>query len=502
MTGEIENPGGSRTKKGLVGLFGATEPPRGQHAATDAASPFDPGKWMIAALVLLVVISDILFWRQQLGLSLVLFGWALFAGVCVIRRKPPNVRTLGFLIATSLPVIEYVQPLSMFFFGVGLLGSIVLHHSPPTTNPRDIAAKTATLLARIPIAFISDTRRALASKRRARRKSSLSELLRDWGLPIGGTLILLVLLTEANPILSDWLLRLANIDVSWEEQFLRSLLWVGTALVAWPLITEPPSASATLAPNVTLPTWGSATLNEASVLRSLLLFNVILAVQTSLDVLVLIGSGQLPDGVTFSEYARGGAYPLLAATLLGGIFALMARRFVEGHRGLASLLYLWLFQNIFMSLACLYRLSMYVDAYGLAFMRVYAMIWIVLVACGLALTGWQIFRRKPNLWLIVRAGAIAIGVLYVSAFVSFSDVIARHNLQRDVRIDWSFLINDLPPTAIPTVLENAIERGCPRWICDAALAAHQPIPNWRSWGLRRWRVDRRMDALDLSEMVE
>jgi hypothetical protein len=79
--------------------------------------------------------------------------------------------------------------------------------------------------------------------------------------------------------------------------------------------------------------------------RSLILFSAIFAVQTSLDVLYLIYGVDLPDGMTYAQYAHRGAYPLLVAALLAGWFVLIAFRpggLTECHTPTRCLVQLWI----------------------------------------------------------------------------------------------------------------------------------------------------------------
>jgi hypothetical protein len=61
-----------------------------------------------------------------------------------------------------------------------------------------------------------------------------------------------------------------------------------------------------------------------AILRSLVLFNLLFAVQTILDLIYLRGGVALPDGMTYATYAHRGAYPLMLTALLAAGFVLVA----------------------------------------------------------------------------------------------------------------------------------------------------------------------------------
>jgi hypothetical protein len=82
-------------------------------------------------------------------------------------------------------------------------------------------------------------------------------------------------------------------------------------------------------------------------------------------------------------------------------------------------------------------LHQYIQVYGLTYLRVDALIWMALVAAGLALTGWQVWRGRSNGWLVLRASALGLGVLYACCHVNFAAVIAETNLAQK-RASWDY----------------------------------------------------------------
>lgn len=133
----------------------------------------------------------------------------------------------------------------------------------PTRATRDLLAVSRTLQGQD---LASQTRR----------------LGRNWGLPIGGFLLLTALLAEANPILDAWLQGLGNLPFDPASWTGRALFLTGTALVAWPLLVAIPKATPSRDRGPQDP--AAFGLNAASVANALILFNAALAVQTLLDI--------------------------------------------------------------------------------------------------------------------------------------------------------------------------------------------------------------------------
>lgn len=438
-----------------------------------------PGKrHATGGLVILVALADILFLDHAPGVSLAVFALAV-AGVVwlLLGRRTGLVGPAILLILSVLPAVEYVQALSVAFLlggsTVALCWAVLGHRS---------GASCRRFLSQFPVLAI---RQAIAAIRNSqttvRADGALLRLLRDWGFPVGGALILASLMVSANPVLSDWMDRLWRFDLRLE----RVLFWLGAAVMIWPVLAvavQPGLLAPRAGPHRSrsLPGLG---LNAASVANALITFNLLLAVQTTMDVVFLWGNAALPDGMSHAEYAHRGAYPLLATALLAGVFALAARPFLAERKGLTGWMMLWLGQNVLLVVSSLMRLSLYVEAYGLTYLRVHAAIWMALVATGLCLTGWQILRGKSNRWMLMRSCALGLGVLYACCFVNFAALIARENLRHPQRYD-AYYVCQLGPMAAAEIAKSPRPAGC---------SARVPqISNWREWGFRADRVIRNL----------
>ncbi len=447
-------------------------------APVHAALAGPPGRAL--GLALLVALADLLFWDHAKGLSLALFAGAVFAAATVdIRPRARLIRPALLLILAALPVVEYLQPLSVAFLAVGLAGALVWARAEGGVEP--LAAAALRLARRVPfggVAALARTRVSLPATPRG--------FLRAWGLPLGGTLVFAALLIDANPVLA----RLVRLDFDPFRLVERALFWAGLALMLWPLIDRtPPDTRALPLPKVALPG-----LNAASALRALVMFNLVIGVQTVLDLTILAGGASLPEGMSHAEYAHRGAYPLLATALLAGAFALAARPFLPEHRLLKPLMLVWIGQNVALCLSALLRLDLYVGVYGLTYLRVHALIWMALVAAGLALTGWQVARGLPNRWLMTRSAALGLGTLYLCAFVNFAGIIAAHNLAEIPR-DPDYLC-DLPRTAAAAIRRAEAEGGFQIGPPSYCTARRPPrIEGWRDWGFRNWRVARYVSGI-------
>ena len=467
-------------------LDAPTVPPAPPNTPSPNLAGSFPGGFRVLALALsaLVLVADLLFWDANgAGLSLPLFLLAVFglatASVAWRQKRAP----LVLLVLCLLPAVEYVQMLSVGFALAGLVLSIILARAP---GPR-LFSRAGWLALRLPLwwgvgRFV---RFCVALPKELPDNSRLSTGLRDWSLPIGGAMVLLYLMAQANPLIEAGLVSLINLPFELERHLFRMLFWTGVALMLAPVFGPLPQARA-IVPSARAGTPVEGLWSVGSVQKALITFNAILAVQTISDIGILWGAFGLPDGMTHAEYAHRGAYPLLATAMLAGLFSLIARPFLGESRWAARLQILWLGQNMFLCASALLRLWEYVDAFGLTYLRLHAAIWMVLVAAGLILMLWQNLKARDNAWLILRGAGLGIGTLYLCSFINFAAIIASWNLHNHGLRDAGYLCN-LPATAAAELADVKAREEFTAYRACKSLDPHV-ARDLRDWGFREWRV--------------
>jgi hypothetical protein len=212
--------------------------------------------------------------------------------------------------------------------------------------------------------------------------------------------------------------------------------------------------------------------------------------------------------MTCAEYAHRGAYPLIATTMLAGLFVLITFRpggLAERSVWARRLVYVWIAQNVVLVASSMWRLSLYVDVYSLTRWRVAAAVWMILIAIGLTLLIARIVRRMNNRWL-VQVNTLAAGlVLYVCCFINFNRLIAEYNVThcreltssveaQRVELDLAYL-ESLGPDAIPALLRYTgsvdaqahDEKVIDAWRRIALLHADldRQLGDWRGWTVTR-----------------
>jgi hypothetical protein len=463
-------------------------PPQKVEGIAPIPGPF----WVVtAALAVLILIGDLLFWDAKgLGLSVPLFALAIFAlataSVPLAQKRTP----LALLIACLLPSVDYVQALSLAFALGGLVVAVIWARDPG----HGLFQRALWLILRLPLwwGVLALAKLGISLPARLPAKSGLSATLRDWSLPLGGAFILLCLMTQANPLIESALTQLIKLPFDLERFIPRILFWTGIGLIVAPFLGPLPQVRAKIVrPETMLRPDG--VWSVASVRNALITFNLMLAVQSLSDIGILWGAIGLPNGMTHAEYAHRGAYPLLATAMLAGGFSLIARPYLGQNRWTLRLQILWLAQNLFLCASALLRLWDYVDAFGLTYLRLHAAIWMALVAAGLGLVIWQNLKDRGNPWLMVRVTGLGLGTLYAACFVNFAAIIAGWNLTHHGLRDAGYLC-ELPGTAAAEVVE--VRDYLVGGYSDGQCSSVDPyIPRGlRDWGFREWRVQRYLQS--------
>lgn len=466
--------------------------PQGAQFLTKRISPK-----AIGALVLMIILADQLFWQTELGISVALYTLALAA--CMLALKPGGVArkeaavAMAFVTVCVLPVVELVQPLSLLFCAVAIIG--VLAWITTGTYPK-LLQTTKTLIEvwfigpfLLPIEAASDLR---ASSSRFDAKAAL----RATALPLGIGGLFLILFASANPLVEAGLERMTSFYLLTSEQFSRGMFWIIGACFLWPYLTASSRFTAlTHKPTaISLPVTGLV--NAGSVRTSLILFNVMFAFQTFSDIGVLSGGMTLPEGMSYANYAHRGAYPLLVTALLSGAFAVAIRPLVAQSALLRGLMYLWLGQTLFLVLTAAIRLGLYVEAYTLTYLRVAAFIWMGLIFVGIVLIIVQLAQARPTAWLIRGNGIAMAATLYVCCFINFAYLITDYNMANTApeQLDLDYLCH-LGEQVIPAMMafgEITDDTACGRGGLPALR--FEPIADWQEWGFRRWRLQRYLET--------
>jgi Domain of unknown function (DUF4173) len=478
---------------------------------------------LIACMALLTALADWLFFRQRLGINVAIFLVAFAAAIMLLNldrlRGREMIVAMVLVAAALLALVEELTLLSALA-GLSAIALFAVIASGQSGGP--VAARIGDavwLLASAPFRLVGDLTVASRIIRHAPRLEGSAGWFIAWIVPLGLGALFLVLFSSANPVIGDFLARIDLGVLLSRGDPLRPVFWLLVLALIWPLLharlsrrrasmtallwSASPAASPIASPVALNDIFGTT-----AILRSLVLFNLLFAVQTCLDVVYLWSGATLPDGMTYASYAHRGAYPLIVAALLAGAFVLAAMRSdAETSRmpRIRMLVFLWIGQTVLLVISSIFRLNLYVHVYSLTYLRVAALIWMLLVAAGLLLIIARIALGKSNGWLIKCNAAVLAFTLYVCSLVNFAGLIAEFNVTHswEMRregepIDVSYLCG-LGVDALPAMMRLGEAQMPPSRLAPCRVALqNQQIErafDWRRWSYRNHRLQRRLQSL-------
>ena len=464
---------------------------------------------------ILAALADWFFYDHQLGISLVIF-FAVVAAAAIwadIRRVDPRRLPAAAVVAVVglLPGLNGAGLLPSIFAGVGAAAAVLIATRRFGLPLHAGAARIARLLVIGPFRLLPDGLRLLRQLLRwTRHVDAISRAL-TWLVPVTVGSVFITLFALANPLIEVWLRQLDFLTTPRIEPA-RILFWAFAAAFSWAFLrirlrrgAVSRIFSALRPVGIGVPN-AAALFGHTAILRSLVLFNALFAVQTVLDIAFLWSGAELPSGMSYAEYAHRGAYPLIATALLAAAFVLAAMRpGSESERlpTVRALVFLWTGQNVLLVMSSIFRLELYVEVYALTHLRIAAFIWMLLVAFGLVSIVTRIALARSNTWLITANGAALAATLYICSFISFSAIVADFNVAhsqqltgKGVPIDTCYLCRlgyDAMPAmdryimtvegrggTVPARLKNCF--------LDLDDAHRRRMQDWRAWTVSDYRL--------------
>jgi len=466
--------------------------------------------------IALVALADLLLFDRAPGLNLFLFANIIAVNLLISSRRRQSIpKVAAFLLLCLVASAPLVEAASWMGMTIGLLGLCLISLGVSGLIPRQWIRLPPVLLrflVDVPTRpFRSASYRWLHRLRKPSPRG-VRHHLRGWIIPLVFAAGFLALFAAANPLIDKTLHR---IDLTFLLQLLdawRIGFWLVVAaslsLLLHPRLRQRRSRRGEV-PDIVTRT-EDLLFGHDALLRSLLVFNALFAVQTLLDLTYLWGGASLPDGMSHAEYAHRGAYPLMLTAILAAIFVLAAmHRGGPGDRSplLRGLVLLWIAQNILLCFSSILRLDLYVEVYSLTELRVAAGIWMGLVAIGLFLILLRILLHRSNEWLIALSSATLVVTLYAAALIDIPAFIARFNVTHSREISGEGVVLDLDylstlgPAVIPALdayLASLPADGDVRRVREALQWQHiGRSRDWRSWTYRTARLDDYLKKMQL-----
>jgi len=422
-------------------------------------------RWKLSLALAIVILGDQLFYENALfGGYIGMFAFAVL--LCLVLGRPSVwARWQGGVSALLAGLFGFaliLDPglLSWIMFWIALSMAALFGMATPYDDGWLWFQRLLLHALRTPVAPLLDMAKWKRVGRRPRqRRFSLRAIGPLVALPLIGSAVILTLFAIANPVIADVLAMIEWPDLSAITPW-RIIFWLVLFALAWSVLR--PRVARRLIPTFDgsgdLPLPG---VSVASVTLSLILFNMLFAIQNGLDIAYLSRALPFPAGMTMTEYVHRGAYPLIVTALLAALFVLVTLRPGSSTAAVPAIRWLvvvWIFQNLILVGSSVQRTLEYVDTSMLTTLRVQALAWMGLVASGLLFICWRMLREKSASWLININLAVASLVLTTFCFVDEGALAAQWNVRhaREVTgsgrgLDLCYLYSLGPSALLPLI---------------------------------------------------
>lgn len=475
----------------------------------------------ILCLFVFVILADILYFKEPLGFLVGVGALFLLAFLSFYNGKANDSLFGKICIYASLgQCFTLIYNPNFLSFSLYFVGIVCLTFLGKGYFPRSAVSwikATGVFLLWIILNFFNGvntyTKMSARKKRhkiigKIEKENKFSEIFSRWTLPISLSVIFMMLFAAGNPIIGRFLSGLEfNISLP-DLSIVRILFWIFSGLI-FGAFMKPPYINLSHELKEAPPAKTSWLFNKTSILNSLVIFNILFFIQTFSDFVYLWAGAKLPEGMTYAEYAQHGAYPLMLTALLAAIFVLISLRshnHKEGNSWIKGLIYFWVGQNIFLVISSIFRTELYIEQYSLTYLRLSALIWMGLVAVGLALIIIRIARDKSNIWLINANAIILVVILYICSVLNIGSIVANYNVRHSyevtgngVRLDTDYL-GEIGTDALPALKwfrEQGVVKGfqpgpgVENYLIDM-LDSHRK--NWRAWTVREYFLFKKLSA--------
>jgi hypothetical protein len=404
----------------------------------------------LSVVFLSAVLLTFLFYKQGIGLNLLLFevlfiGWLLFSKQLTLKSRLKKITLVGMLLTGIFTVITYsiyvyvVHFLALFLF-VGVLNFEAIKSLFNVFGASFISLVTSQF--------------AFAQQFFGRSKSGIKVGKVVWRsrifiIPILIVFVFLTIYSFSNPIFSDYLgafgemlqnsitLLYENINISLVFTFIfcTAISIFLLYRVGVPSIEKhEQNASQNLARNKKR----RRRYFKLSALKSeykagiflLVTLNLLLLFLNIFDIYLVWFNFEW-EGETLKQFVHEGTYLLIVSILISIAVVLYFFRgnlnFYKHNKWLKYLAYVWIAQNAVLTISVAIRNFWYIKYFALAYKRIGVILFLLLVLYGLFTVFRKIEHSKTSFYLFQKNTLALYLILVFSSLVNWDSIIAQYN---------------------------------------------------------------------------
>ncbi|MCX7921590.1 MAG: DUF4173 domain-containing protein [Clostridia bacterium] len=249
-------------------------------------------------------------------------------------------------------------------------------------------------------------------------------------------------------------------------------------------------------------------LDNVIIITILSLINIIYVVFVMIQFSYLFGGASLPDGFTYSEYARRGFFELNLVTLINFSILLSSINFTKKgsaavNRAMQILHSLVVANTLIMLLSAHLRMALYEEAYGYTHLRILTHAFMAFLFVLFIVTLIKIWNEKISL---LKAYIVIAVISYVIInYANVDVIIAKNNIERYYKtqqIDAAYL-SSLSYDAVPelTRLLNDKNKGVAAQIENGLYLKKEKLDeekSWQSFNYSKYRAKKELDKYKLN----
>ncbi|MDE6620655.1 MAG: DUF4173 domain-containing protein [Lachnospiraceae bacterium] len=165
--------------------------------------------------------------------------------------------------------------------------------------------------------------------------------------------------------------------------------------------------------------------------------------------------GKLPEGCTYSSYARHGFFELVFVCLFNIVLVLCTLAYFECSRLLRILLTIICGCTYIMTVSSAYRMLLYISSYQLTFLRLLVLWGLIIIAIVMTIVLAYVYRPQISLFrsglIVLTVGWLVFSAIHPDYWIASYNLTARADGQE---YDSYYLTNKLSLDAVPALPEE------------------------------------------------
>ena len=458
-------------------------------------------------LILNTVVFSILFYKQLIGLNIILFLLFILPSLLLLTKpKWRNTNTVLLLITTvitSLSCLYYGSLISVFTFTITLLTLVSNLYETKISLPTSLFISFFSTV----FSFVLHSIEKTGSQNQEAKRKKFNPILALLIFII--ILIFILIYSISNPLFGE-LIQKINFDFI-------SIDWIIFTFIGFYLIY----GLLIFLPNKEVSDWDlkkkttlhlkqekeNSTFSQNDLLKyGIVLFallNILILTVNATDFYYYLFHSKPTTEISYSAELHQSVGSLIFSIIMAITLILIYfngnLNFRKNKKWLVIFAFIWIAQNVILALISVFKNYNYIQEYGLTHKRIGVYIYLILTVIGLFYTLLKIKNTKTN-WFIFKQMYTVFFIFLVSySTINWNSIILNHNIKYHKTIDWNY-ITTLSKNNIPQLLEikksdlikNIYEKKRFNKYLKNEIDNYKEYQNknWKSWNYMNYKIDK------------